>query len=145
MHLNAFYDLTTHTYTDALLQPVHNKNEFGAFCDMVDRHEILEGSKNVYIGDRGYCSYNNMAHVIEQDQFFLFRTKDIHSKRGWSVISTSRKTNLLTLMSKLLWSEAIQEKSGSILTLTNASWIKRLLLITSLMGAMKPMSLRSVL
>lgn len=80
MHLNAFYDLTTHTYTDALIQPVHNKNEFGAFCDMVDRHEILEGSKNVYIGDRGYCSYNNMAHVIEQGQFFLFRAKDIHSK-----------------------------------------------------------------
>lgn len=80
MHLNAFYDLTTHTYTDALIQPVHDKNEFGAFCDMVDRHEILEGRKNVYIGDRGYCSYNNMAHVIEQGQFFLFRTKDIHSK-----------------------------------------------------------------
>lgn len=56
MHLNAFYDLTTHTYTDALIQPVHCKNEFGAFCDMVDRHEILEGRKNVYIGDRGYCS-----------------------------------------------------------------------------------------
>lgn len=65
MHLNAFYDLTTHTYTDALIQPVHCKNEFGAFCDMVDRHEILEGRKNVYIGDRGYCSYNNMAHVME--------------------------------------------------------------------------------
>ena len=80
MHLNAFYDLTTHTYTDALIQPVHRKNEFGAFCDMVDRHEILEGRKNVYIGDRGYCSYNNMAHVLEQGQFFLFRTKDIHSK-----------------------------------------------------------------
>ena len=80
MHLNAFYDLTTHTYTDALIQPVHCKNEFGAFCDMVDRHEIQEGRKNVYIGDRGYCSYNNMAHVMEQNQFFLFRTKDIHSK-----------------------------------------------------------------
>ncbi|MGE9963840.1 DUF2179 domain-containing protein [Fusicatenibacter saccharivorans] len=26
MHLNAFYDLTTHTYTDALIQPVHCKN-----------------------------------------------------------------------------------------------------------------------
>ena len=36
--------------------------------------------KNIYIGDRGYCSYNNMAHVLEQNQFFLFRTKDIHSK-----------------------------------------------------------------
>ena len=80
MHLNAFYDLATHTYTDALIQPVHCKNEFGAFCDMVDRHEIQKGRKNVYIGDRGYCSYNNMAHVLEQNQFFLFRTKDIRSK-----------------------------------------------------------------
>ena len=80
MHLNAFYDLTTHTYTDALIQPVHYKNEFGAFCDMVDRHVIPEKRKNVYIGDRGYCSYNNMAHVMEQGQFFVFRTKDIHSK-----------------------------------------------------------------
>ena len=79
MHLNAFYDLTTHTHTDALIQPVHCKNEFGAFCDMVDRHEILT-RKNVYIGDCDYCSYNNMAHVMEQNQCFLFHTKDIHSK-----------------------------------------------------------------
>lgn len=80
MHLNAFFDLETHTYTDALIQSVHTKNEFRAFCDIVDRHDILPGRKNVYIGDRGYCSYNNMAHVLEQDQYFLFRTKDIHSK-----------------------------------------------------------------
>lgn len=80
MHLNAFFDLDTHLYTDALLQPVHSKNEFGAFCDIVDRHVVLDGRKNVYIGDRGYCSYNNMAHVIKQGQHFLFRTKDIHSK-----------------------------------------------------------------
>ncbi len=80
MHLNTFYDLDTHTYTDALIQPIHSKNEFSAFCDIVDRHVILNGRKNVYIGDRGYCSYNNMAHVVEQGQYFLFRTKDIHSK-----------------------------------------------------------------
>lgn len=80
MHLNAFYDLETHTYTDALIQSVHEKNEFRAFCDIVDRHDIIDGRKNVYIGDRGYCSYNNMAHVIEQKQYFLFRSKDIHSK-----------------------------------------------------------------
>ena len=46
----------------------------------MDRHGTLPGRKNVYIGDRGYCSYNNMAHVVEQGQYFLFRTKDIHSK-----------------------------------------------------------------
>lgn len=80
MHLNALYDLHKHTYTDALIQPVHHKNEFRAFCDMVDRHRRLPHTRDVFIGDRGYCSYNNMAHVMEKDQFFLFRTKDIHSK-----------------------------------------------------------------
>ena len=80
MHLNAFYDLQKHTYSDALIQPVHQKDEFRAFCDMVDRHHILPGTKDVFIGDRGYCSYNNMAHVVEKGQYFLFRTKDIHSK-----------------------------------------------------------------
>lgn len=80
IHINAMYDLGRNTYTDALLQPIHEKDEFRAFCSIVDRHPVLPGSKNVYIGDRGYCSYNNMAHVIEQGQYFLFRTKDIHSK-----------------------------------------------------------------
>ena len=80
IHINAVYDLYRHYYTDALLQPVHEKDEFCAFCELVDRHPVLPGSKIVFIGDRGYCSYNNMAHVIEKGQFFLFRTKDIDSK-----------------------------------------------------------------
>jgi hypothetical protein len=80
MHLNAFYDLQKHTYTDAVIQQVHFKDEFHAFRDMVDRYEPPWGSTGVFIGDRGYCSYNNMAHVINRRQFFLFRTKDIHSK-----------------------------------------------------------------
>lgn len=80
IHINAFYDMERHTYTDALLQPVHQKDEFRAFCDIVDRHPVSAGTKNVYVGDRGYCSYNNMAHVLEKQQYFLFRTKDIHSK-----------------------------------------------------------------
>lgn len=80
IHLNAFYDLERRVYTDALLQPVHEKDEFRAFCSIVDRHNVCSGTKNVYIGDRGYCSYNNMAHVIENGQYFLFRTKDIHAK-----------------------------------------------------------------
>ena len=80
MHLNAFYDLQTHTYSDALIQPVHLKDEFRAFCDMVDRQVTLPGTRDVFIGDREYCSYNNMTHVMEKGQYFLFRTKDIHSK-----------------------------------------------------------------
>ncbi|WP_302327882.1 IS4 family transposase [Enterocloster lavalensis] len=80
MHLNALYDLHKHTYTDALIQPIHQKDEFRAFCDMVDRHALLPDTRDVLIGDRGYCSYNNMAHIMEKNQYFLFRTKDIHSK-----------------------------------------------------------------
>lgn len=80
MHLNAFYDLQKHTYSDAFIQAVHQKDEFAAFCKMVDRYDVSADTKTVFIGDRGYCSYNNMAHVLEKDQYFLFRTKDIHSK-----------------------------------------------------------------
>lgn len=46
---------------------------------MVDRHVLSDGTKDVFIGDRG-IALNNMAHVIEKGQYFLFRTKDIHSK-----------------------------------------------------------------
>lgn len=80
MHINAFFDLDTKTYTDAIIQSAHKKDEFLAFCQLVDRHEISDNSKCIFIGDRGYCSYNNMAHVIEKGQYFLFRTKDITSK-----------------------------------------------------------------
>lgn len=80
MHINAFYDLDRHIYTDALIQPVRLKDEFRAFCSLADRHPVLPGTRNVYIGDRGYCSYNNMAHVIENGQYFVFRAKDILSK-----------------------------------------------------------------
>lgn len=65
IHLNALFDLTRHTYTDAFLQPVHKKDEFRAFCNMVDNHVLIPGTKDVFIGDRGYCSYNNMAHKPE--------------------------------------------------------------------------------
>ena len=80
MHLNAFYDLKNQMYIDAEIQPEHNKNEFHAFCEMVDRYNASADKTTLFIGDRGYCSYNNMAHVINKNQYFLFRAKDIASK-----------------------------------------------------------------
>ena len=41
MHINAFQDIQKHIYTDMLIQPVHEKDEFNAFCSMVDRHPVL--------------------------------------------------------------------------------------------------------
>lgn len=80
MHINAFYDLNRHVYTNALIQPAHQKDEFSAFCKLVDSHVSIPDTKTIFIGDRGYCSYNNMAHVIEKGQHYLFRTKDRNSK-----------------------------------------------------------------
>ena len=80
IHVNALYDLEHQTYLDALLQPVRQKDEFSAFCTMVDRQSPDSETKNIYICDRGYCSFNCMAHVIQSGQYFLFRAKDITSK-----------------------------------------------------------------
>lgn len=49
MHLNAFYDLQKHTYSDALIQPVHQKDKFGAFCEMVDRHDLLNNAASRFL------------------------------------------------------------------------------------------------
>lgn len=80
IHVNGLFNIDRHLYMDALLQPIHGKDEFRAFCTMVDRMSPIPETSDIYIGDRGYCSYNNMAHVIEKRQYFLFRSKDVLSK-----------------------------------------------------------------
>lgn len=77
LHLNAMYDLLDIVYTNIVIQPARMENEHKAFCDMVDRYTGTE--KTVFIVDRGYESYNNLAHVFEKGAFFLFRCKDINS------------------------------------------------------------------
>lgn len=77
LHLNAMYDLLDRIYTDIIIQPARKENEHKAFCDMVDRY--FGSEKTIFIVDRGYESYNNLAHVIEKGAFFLFRCKDINS------------------------------------------------------------------
>lgn len=77
LHLNAMYDLLNRTYSDIVIQPSRSENEHAAFCDMVDRYN--GDQKSIFITDRGYESYNNIAHVIEKGTYFLFRCKDICS------------------------------------------------------------------
>ena len=45
---------------------------------MVDRYNSLIPS--IFIADRGYESYNNLAHIQQIGQSFLFRIKDINSR-----------------------------------------------------------------
>ena len=75
LHLNALYDMQQRIYVDAIVQK--KTNESGALCTMVDRSAIKEPV--IVIADRGYESYNNLAHIIEKGWKFLFRIKDIYS------------------------------------------------------------------
>ena len=73
LHLNALYDLSHHIYLDAVIQKRLDWNEHRALQTMVERSNI---PKALLIADRGYESYNNMAHIQEKGWFFLIRIKD---------------------------------------------------------------------
>ena len=61
LHLNVMYDLVNRIYTDALVQNSRDANEHKAFTTMVDRDDCE--LPTVYIADRGYEFYNNLAHI----------------------------------------------------------------------------------
>lgn len=76
LHLDAVYDLLLHTYVDASVCTKREWNEKGVLCNMVDRSDI---SNALIVADRGYESYNLMAHIQEKGWKYLIRVKDIHS------------------------------------------------------------------
>ena len=76
LHLDAVYDLLQHTYMDAAVCGRLDWNEKGVLCNMVDRSGV---EKALIIADRGYESYNLMAHIQEKGWKYLIRIKDIHS------------------------------------------------------------------
>lgn len=81
VHVNALYSLCSRRYVDAVIQPCHGKDDFRAFCDMVDRLPQEEAAKSIFIADRGFASFNSYAHVIEKGAFFLIRAKEAEAKK----------------------------------------------------------------
>ena len=73
IHLNALYNLKHKIYHDAIIQKAKSANEHLALTEMVDRSPL---HRALVIADRGYESYNNLAHIQEKGWYFLFRIKD---------------------------------------------------------------------
>lgn len=73
LHINALYDLNKHIYLDVIIQKARERNEHKAFQELVD---CLEITKALIIADRGYESFNSMAHIQEKGWFFLIRVRD---------------------------------------------------------------------
>lgn len=74
LHLNPLFDLRNKTFFDALIQPEPGKDEIGALIEILKRNNFTR--KTLIIADRGYESYNLLAHLIEkQNVDFLIRVK----------------------------------------------------------------------
>ena len=79
IHINAFFSILDKKFTDLVIQPGRKRNEYSAFCQMVDRYDTQ--NPVIYLCDRGYASYNNFAHVIENGHFFLIRCTDAKTEK----------------------------------------------------------------
>jgi len=76
LHLNALYDLCSKVYVDAFIQAGVG-NEHKGLTTMVDRASITD--KVIVTLDRGYESYNNMAHIEQKGWWYIIRVKDVAS------------------------------------------------------------------
>lgn len=74
VHLNAMYDILNKIYVDATIQPKRGMNEHNALVSMVDRSEIQENV--IALMDRGYESFNNIAHFQEKSWNYIIRAKE---------------------------------------------------------------------
>ena len=78
LHLTPLYDILSRTFADAVIQPEPKKDEIGALITMLKRHDFVQ--KTIFIGDRGFESYNLIAHLLEKPNAdFLIRVKQSRS------------------------------------------------------------------
>ena len=73
LHLNALYDLCSNTCSDALIEGQNSYNEQQALITMCKRNP---NRRSIYIADRGYESFNLLAHIQAAKSKFLIRIRD---------------------------------------------------------------------
>ena len=71
------FSLLDKRFTDILVQPARKRNEYSAFCSMVDSADIPEHYKVIFLwGTEVILLTTTFAHVIEKGQYFLIRCND---------------------------------------------------------------------
>ena len=68
------FDLMSKVYVDATMQGKKGMNEHSALVSMVDQSNIP--GKVIVLMDRGYESFNNIAHLQEKEWNFIIRAKE---------------------------------------------------------------------
>lgn len=80
IHVTAALRITDRVFTDAVIQPSPQKNEYSAICGLVDRCDASHGIP-VFIADRGFPSLNLFAHCREKNASYLVRATDRYVER----------------------------------------------------------------
>lgn len=77
-YINACYSILDRRFTGIVIQLGRKRNEYSAFCQMAGAAgpRIASSPAAVCICNRGYASYNNFAHVMENGRYFLIRCTD---------------------------------------------------------------------
>ncbi|HFI0218523.1 TPA: IS4 family transposase, partial [Streptococcus suis] len=88
IHINALYNLEQEMYHDLRIQDNREVDERAAFIDMMKNSSFKQA---LVIMDRGYESYNVMAHCQERNWSYIIRIRDgNHSmKSGFNLPDTS--------------------------------------------------------
>lgn len=78
LHATPLYDILSRTFADVVIQPEPKKDEIGALITMLQRNDFNQ--KTLVIADRGFESYNLIAHILEKPNIdFLIRVKQSRS------------------------------------------------------------------
>lgn len=82
VHLHVLLDVVNNVAIDAAHTPEKNKAEARTAAQLIDRlyQNCDPEERFLLIGDRGYESYNLIAHCVAQNVDFLIRVKDVDSK-----------------------------------------------------------------
>lgn len=87
-HLNTCYDILNDVFLDAVIQGFNSMDETAAFCEMLDH--FPSDIKALFTADRGYDSYNVIAHAIKNNHKFVIRLK---STKALSIFTSAKEYN----------------------------------------------------
>ena len=112
MHLPVLYDIHDSSYADAVLQNATKKDEFRAFCSMVDAFPPDSAPNTIFIADRGFSSYNVFAQEAQSHGINLVGAivKEVEMDILWIILASRRDLKRLAC---LRTRERVAEESNS--------------------------------
>jgi len=105
LHTISLFDILAKRYLDCVIQPGRKKNEFQAICDLADQYSY--GGFPIFIGDRGFSSYNFYAHAMEKGIFFMIRTKDINT---WRILDRETLPDRIDAVAEIILTRSQSKK-----------------------------------